>query len=444
MKKYLVLIAAAITLGFTSCGEEDCNHDLNTEKPSTETKSVVGNWYEFAENEEIRFNSNGKFYDKYCNPTHSRETEGRWEFDAANSRLTETYSFMGQTQFSDWTVKSLTDYSLVISSDKVGEHTLEKIVETYQLQVGDVKQIAFAQTTGSTITSYTSNNPQLASVQSNGLIKAEGEKGTTYIRIETLKYSVWVKVVVGDDCLDLWYNYPNLIGRDLASIKNILGNPSINGSDGYSYGYDLSDYSDYLKEADIFLDKQTGKATEIALALNDAMPESELLAYLKAHYYPAPTLGDNYYTTCADVEKSSAVVYYNKAKKFIRFTGTGNYIFPDYTSDFGLKDADIVKKYGTPYFDITGYYALNNYYANLVAFNYNQTTEKVTAYSLIINEGVSTEAIKALLESKYKLYKEENNQYAYRDADTKEDSKIMVVYTPEKKLINVYDLRNFQ
>ena len=26
MKKYLVLIAAAITLGFTSCGEEDCNH----------------------------------------------------------------------------------------------------------------------------------------------------------------------------------------------------------------------------------------------------------------------------------------------------------------------------------------------------------------------------------------------------------------------------------
>ena len=76
MKKYLVLIAAAITLGFTSCGEEDCNHDLNTEKPTTETKSVVGNWYEEAENEEVRFASYGTYYDKYCNPTHSRETEG--------------------------------------------------------------------------------------------------------------------------------------------------------------------------------------------------------------------------------------------------------------------------------------------------------------------------------------------------------------------------------
>ena len=119
-------------------------------------------------------------------------------------------------------------------------------------------------------------------------------------------------------------------------------------------------------------------------------------------------------------------------------------MFPDYTSDFGLKDIDIVKKYGSPYFDVTGYYALNNYYANLVAFNYNKTTEKVTAYSLIINDGVSAESVKALLEKKYKFYKESEGQYAYRDADTKEESKILVVYTPEKKLMNVYDLRNFE
>lgn len=442
MKKYLFLIAVAIILGFTSCGEEDCNHDLNTEKPTTETKTVVGNWYEEAENEEIRFSSDGTFYDKYCNTTHSRETEGRWEFDATNSRLTETYSFMGQTQFADWTVKNLTDYSLVISSNKVGEHTYEKIVETYQLQVGDTKQIVFSQ--NNAVTSCISNNPRIASVQSDGLVKAEGEKGSTYIKVETSKLTVWVKVVVGDDCLDLWYDYPDLIGGDLANVKKVLGNPSMNGDDGHSYGYVLSDYSDYLKEADVFLNKQNGKVEEIVLAINDAMPESELLTYLKAHYYSAKTIGDNYYTTCADVESSVAVVFYNKENKFIHFINKDNYVFPDYTSDFGLKDADIVKKYGSPYFDITGYYALNNYYANLVAFNYNKTTEKVTAYSLILNESVSVDAVKALLENKYKLYKEENGQYAYRDADTKEDSKIMIVYTPEKNLLNVYDLRNFQ
>lgn len=444
MKKYLVLIAAAITLGFTSCGEEDCNHDLNTEKPTTETKSVVGNWYEEAENEEVRFASNGTYYDKYCNPTHSRETEGRWEFDAANSKLTETYSFMGQTQFADWTVKNLTDYTLVISSNKVADHTYEKIVETYLLEVGGTQQITFAQTSGNSVISYTSNNPRLASVQSNGLVKAEGEKGTTYIKVETQQFNVWVKVVVGEDCLDLWYDYPGLVGNNLANVKKVLGTPSVNGSDGYSYGYGLSDFSDYLKEADVFLDKQTGKVAEIILALNDAMPESELLTYLKTHYYPASTIGDNYYTTCANVDSSVAVVYYNKENKCIHFVSSENYVFPDYTSDFGLKDVDIVKKYGSPYFDVTGYYALNNYYANLVAFNYNKTTEKVTAYSLIINDGVSAESVKALLEKKYKFYKESEGQYAYRDADTKEESKILVVYAPEKKLMNVYDLRNFE
>lgn len=281
-------------------------------------------------------------------------------------------------------------------------------------------------------------------MQNNGLVKAEGEKGTTYIKVETQQFNVWVKVVVGEDCLDLWYDYPGLLGNNLANVKKVLGTPSVNGSDGYSYGYGLSDFSDYLKEADVFLDKQTGKVAEIILALNDAMPESELLTYLKTHYYPASTIGDNYYTTCANVDSSVAVVYYNKENKCIHFVSSENYVFPDYTSDFGLKDIDIVKKYGSPYFDVTGYYALNNYYANLVAFNYNKTTEKVTAYSLIINDGVSAESVKALLEKKYKFYKESEGQYAYRDADTKEESKILVVYAPEKKLMNVYDLRNFE
>lgn len=443
MKKYLFLIAAAITFGFTSCSEDDCDHDLSSEKPSTETKTVVGSWYNEELEEEDRYAGNGTFYARYCNKTRSAEQEGRWEMDSKNSKLTWTYSFMGQMQFADWKVKEFTDYTLNIYSEKNGEHTYGKIVETYQMQVGGTQQIMFAQTTGNTVTSYTSRNPRLASVQNNGLIKAEGEKGTTYIKVKTKENTVWVKVVVGDDCLDLWYDYQSFIGDSMAKVKRVLGVPSFNGDDGYSFSYALP-LHDHLTGVNVFLDMQSGSVSEITMLLNSAMPESELLSYLKAHYYAATEIGESYYTTGPDVNNSSAVVYYDQAKRYIHFLETDRYILPDYTSAFGLKDADIVKKYGSPYFGITGYYQLNNYYANLVAFTYHKTTSKVTAYTLIINDGVSADVVKSLLAKKYNLFKEEGGQYGYRDAATKEDARVLVVYTPDKQLLNVYDYRNFQ
>lgn len=442
MKKYLFLIAAAIALGLTSCGEENCDHDLNTGNPATETKTVAGSWYEEAQNEEMRMNTSGTFYNKYCNRTRSGETEGRWEYDPTNERLTWTYSFMGQTQFIDWSVK-LADNSLTISSNKNGTFTYEKIVESYQLQVGDTKQITFAQTTGNAVVSYTSRNPRLASVKSDGQITAEGEKGTTYIKVQTRDFNVWVKVVVGDDCLDLWYDYPSLMGMDYAGIKNVLGAPSFNGDDGYSYQWSLSAYHDYLTYANVCLDKQTGKVNEITLALNNALSESELLTYLKAHYYEAPTVGDNYYTTSPDVENSAAVLYYDKDKKQVDMAASAYYVLADYTSDFGLRDSSIVKRHGDPAFGNTGYYMLDNYYARWLVFNYDKTSAKVTAYSFIINDGVSAEAVKALLAKKYKLFKESDGQFGYRDADTKEDSKVLVVYNVANQMVTVYDLRNF-
>ena len=103
MKKFVIPIAAAIVLGFvSSCSDDECDHSV-IQPDSSSLLDVAGNWYEEATNEEMRYNENGTFYDRYCNTTRSGETEGRWEYDQANRRLTWTYSFMGQTQFSDWT-----------------------------------------------------------------------------------------------------------------------------------------------------------------------------------------------------------------------------------------------------------------------------------------------------------------------------------------------------
>lgn len=113
MKKVLYFIAIAISLGFTACSEDKCDH--KTEISPETTISVVGNWYNEAANEECRYSANGTFYTRYNNVLRSDEKEGQWEYDKANSKLSWRYIFMGQNQFDDWKVKSLTDFNLTIS-----------------------------------------------------------------------------------------------------------------------------------------------------------------------------------------------------------------------------------------------------------------------------------------------------------------------------------------
>ena len=87
MKKFLVLIAAAITLGFTSCGEEDCNH-FGEGKSIVSYEDIAGSWYDPVYNEEVKYTENGTFHDKYSNKYQATVTEGRYELRA--NKLTYT------------------------------------------------------------------------------------------------------------------------------------------------------------------------------------------------------------------------------------------------------------------------------------------------------------------------------------------------------------------
>ena len=446
MKKFLFFISTAVLLGITSCSDDSCDHIIPTSPPPI--SPIIGSWYEETENEEMRFGENGTFYDKYCNTRRSAEVEGRWEYDYANKKLTYTYSFLGQTQFADWTVKNIKEDNLgfTISSTKVADHNLEKIVETYKMEVGAVKEIQFAKEYPAySVQSYVSNNPRLASVTNDGKITAEGEKGTTYIKVVTDKLTVWVKVVVGDDCLDLWYNYPSLMGASYNELKDILGIPSIKGDDGYSYGYILADLNDYVQEVDVFLNLNTGLVEEIGMCLKPSVPESEILTYLKSHYYGYEEIGPEYYTTAPDIEKSVSVVQYDKENAVVHFLPSEVYQWPDYTYSFGLTTDEIVKEFGSLYYDILPYYFLTNYYVESVYFNMDDVTDKVTAYQLTIRPGIDVQSLHKLLSSKYNHYKsnEANTQFAYRDGDSQETSKVMIVYNSEKGVVIYYDLENY-
>ena len=233
MKKILFLMLAAFALA--SCND-DCDHNYSGSGGNPPTADIIGSWYEEEENEEMRFSSSGTWYDKYCNTKRSSEAEGRYELSSDGRKLTYNYTFMGQTQFADWTVSNRDEMSFTITSDKVGAHVLEKIVETYNMTVGKTQQITFANDHPNyAVQSYKSNNERIASVSESGLITTNGEKGTAYIKIATNNGNAWVKVVVGDECLEHILN-----GCGLHINKALF----LNCDAGYGYEYYEQDCDD--------------------------------------------------------------------------------------------------------------------------------------------------------------------------------------------------------
>lgn len=450
MKKYLFLIAAAITLGFTSCGEEDCNHDRITNVEGT--TSLVGSWYNEPMNEEDSYSANGTFYAKYSTVERSSEDEGRWEFDRANSRLTWTYSFMGQSQFSDWKVKQLSDITLTISSDKNAEHTYGKIIKTYQMEVGKSAIIDIAsEYPDYSISSYTSMNPRIASVQSNGIIKAEGEKGTTYIKITTNQGEAWAKVIVGDNCVDLWFDYVSVINQDYTSMTNTfksLGEPLApdEGNDGYSFYFKHQNH-DVINQTNVFICQEEAVVTEIQLQLKESVPEAKVLSYMNSHYYKFAESGSLvYYSTLQDKENSIAIVAYDKSKKVVYFIESKHFfqtahLWENYNSLFG-KDKNVIKNVmetngasyllssdsysenGSDYYSVAG-----NNYTEMIGFVFNPDNQ-MSEYWVYLKSSSVFRTVYDDLCSNYNEEKAEETDYTY------------VFYNKDKTIKIIMDLKN--
>ena len=448
MKKVLYLIAIAIALGFTACSEDKCDHQ--TEISPEATNSVVGNWYNEAYNEECRYSADGTLYDKFNNVERSDEVEGRWEYDKANSKLSWRYVFMGQNQFIDWKVKNLNDYSMTISNNN-GEFTYEKIVETYKLEVGNTANIKFAvEYPDYVVSSYVSSNPRLATVNSDGVIKAEGEKGTAYIKIQTNQGNVWVKVVVGDDCQDLWYDYVDVISQDystMISTFSSLGKPNTGDDDFFRFMHKNHDVVDITK---VHLCPEDGLVDEIQLVLKKSVPEAEVLAYMNAHYYG---MEENeslvYYSTLKDKDASKAIVGYDKEKKVVSFKETKHFFqtahivnkFGLYYQCLGLTRDQIVNKYGNPFSDEDGmmYYDVYTDYINLAAFRIDSTTKKCSIVLTTINEAISTDVVLNSFNEKYVVFEKgtpaDGSQYAWINGATLEESTLGIIYIPNDKMI---------
>ena len=451
MKKILSLIALAMTIGMTSCSDDECDHGI---EPCTGCGNppIVGSWYDEAENEEMRFSANGTFYDRYANYLRCAEKEGQWEFDSKNSKLTYRYPDMGQTQSVDWTVKNLKDLSFTISSSKVADHNLEKIVESYDLQVGETAAIEFSKTYPNySVTSYTSNNERIASVTSDGVIKAEGEKGITYIKVSTTQTNVWVKVTVGDNCADMWFDYVGLLGLDYSNMRKVLsrlGDP-YSGEDGYSFGF-IHQYHDVADQTHVFLCPEDGMVTEVQLRAKKSVPEAEILSYMDSRYYKMDEKGSYvYYSSVEDVEQSKAIIVYNKSDKCVIFMETRHFfhnahvvdLWTDFVPLFG-SDKNQVKsamdEYGYSFlmsdFDYSKdgsdyYYITGNPYAQMVGFVFNPD-KKVSEFWVYMNTESDPKDVYDYLCAKYTEYESESSQYE------------LVFYNDDKSMKVTFDLKN--
>lgn len=449
MKKILSLIALAMTIGITSCSDDACDH-IETNDPDIDEKNVIGSWYEEAANEEMRFSENGTFYDRYASYLKCAEVEGRWEFDSKNSKLTYNYPYMGQTQFVDWTVKNHKELSFTISSTTVADHNLEKIVESYDLEVGKTATVEFSKSYPDySVTSYTSNNERIASVTSDGVIKAEGEKGITYIKVSTTKANVWVKVTVGDNCSDMWFDYVGLMGLDYSNMKKVLsrlGDPS-SGEDGYSFQF-IHQLHDVADETRVFLCPEDGMVTEVQLLLKENVSEAEILSYMKSRYYKMDERdSDVFYSSVEDRELSKAIIVYNKSEKCVIFFETQHFLhyphvmdlWTDFVPLFG-SDKNQVKsamdeygysflmsdfnysKDGSDYYDITG-----NPYARMVGFVFNPD-KQVSEFWVYMD--TNSNDIYDYLCAKYTKYESESSQYE------------SVFYNDDKSMKVTLDLMN--
>lgn len=433
-----VILPLFIAAALYSCDDIECDHIVNIETD----QSFIGTWYDAEMNEEFRVFENGTYYDKYSNTMLNGETEGRWSYDKENKRFTETYEFTGQVRFIDWKIVSLTDFSFVIQSDLNGTGSLSKVVESFVMEPGEQQQIMFSEVYPEyNVRSYSSTNDRIASVTDDGLITANGAKGTAYVKIETESFDVWAKVLVGDDCLDLWYNYESLINCDYQTMCNRLGKPSIYGEDGYSFGYSLSIHP-VLAQVEFYMNQSNSLVETIALVLRKDFPESVVLSYMNSHYYRQSAMGADVYSDNSTLSGSSVYLDYDRKNSVIYIYDTSYFKFPDYTYTFGYTTQQIVDEFGELYYGMA-LYDVSNYYAVSVYFSPDEITDRITSFMVFLSENLPEEQIHSQLSERYKNLKTSDGQYGYYNANSIQDATIMAIYRPENATIIYYDMTSF-
>lgn len=402
MRKYLFLILSAILFGLTSCGEDNCDHGTNGGTSAVTYENLEGSWYDPTYNEEIKYDANGTLHDKYANRHAARTAEGHYEI--SGNKLTYTYTYMGQSQFSDFTISNFKENeSLTLKSQTIGNTVLYRITNTVNLDLYE----------SATLTEAGLESPDTRIVSVDGTtIKSEGMKGTVYLKNANGTYT---KVVVGTECNDLWMDYTYFIDKTVDELKSALGTPSsTNDVDSSATSEQEVWYTDVAITHDIVKNlgftTKDGIVTGLGVYFKDGVSTTDLNNYMAAKFFYNSTL--KMYTSHEDIVSSTFVASYVSDSNCFVFIKKPT-ILPDYTCLFG-KTKSQIKTYMTNAgcsFSFSDYsYSANgsdyytipdNDYTNMVGFVFN-TDEQMSEYWLYMTSAsVASDVYNALTQLYY-------------------------------------------
>lgn len=427
MKKNLFFIAFAIVFLQTSCSEVDCDH-FTEGGSSISYSEIAGTWYEPGENEEVKFTESGRYYDKFSNHMRAAYIEGNYEI--SGNKLTYRYDWDGQSHQIDNTISDIVDgISFKITSATTGAVTLYKVTETINIDVNGE----------ATLPTYNLKSPDERLLSIDGLkAKSNGMKGTLYLQNSNDTY---VKVVIGTEINDLWYDYTSLIGATATKMKELFGTPSETEDNIAYYNNMRHDIIEYI--AFIFVD---GIINEVQLNMKEGVLRADVEAYLSAKYFMSQT--DNvkiYYSHENYIESlffgsfsdnGKAIVFAKRPPYIFDFSVLFKYSLPAISSTDMFKNEEILSSS-----EDSVRYTLNCMTdLDYVTFYFKGKGKLMNSFAVHHTSDYTKDEIDAVISESYTYFQNQevngNQGMIYmNDRGTR-----TVIYYPELQRIEYYDL----
>lgn len=435
--KSIILIAMVL---LASCSKSDDDNTSGgggggeTPKPGMPDYAslIVGEWFVNGDTGNSltcgfsSFNSNGSFTSTLMSASLNASDYSSWSgtYKVSGDTFSEEYNdpYDGKYVSATYEIKRITKYDMELYLKAYGMYEQShKIVDTYQMQVGETKEVRINDSEFTPLT-YSSYDKKVATVSTSGTITAV-KRGVSYIQVSSSIGIAVVRVVVTDpnNFLDDMVPY---LGEDIAVASAIYGTAYVEQDQGdgrIMRHYFLVD--ELMRQVGFYYDTSSKLVSSIIVAFRNSVDISKIKASFDKKYEFVGNAddGDEVYTTT----KNDVIVYI----RINHDLGTVMYWLDEYNPyqdmDEALKNistylaTDVARIWG---YTITekdfgrGYYLLdfgNSIYDN-IAIMFNKETYVIEYIWAFAKAGVTRSDVEKWYQQNY--IKTSSDYYPYYDS----------------------------
>lgn len=431
------VLTAIVLLASCSKGDDDNTGGSGggeTPQPGTPDYAslIVGEWFvnqdtgsSFTSGFTL-FNSDGTFSSSMIQASLDASDYSSWSgtYNVTGNIFTQEYisAIDGRYVSGTYEIKRITKYDMELYYTALGMYEQShKIVDTYQMKVGETKDVKINDPDFTPIT-YSSYDKKVATVSTSGTITAV-KRGVSYIQVSSSLGIAVVRVVVTDpdNFLDDMVPY---LGEDIAVASAIYGTAYVEQDQGdgrIMRHYFLVD--ELMRQVGFYYDTSSKLVSSIIVAFRNSVEISKIKASFdkKYEFLGNADDGDEVYTTT----KNDVIVYI----RINHDLGTVMYWLDEYNPyqdmDEALKNistylaTDVARIWG---YTITekdfgrGYYFLdfgNSIYDN-IAIMFNKETYVIEYIWAFAKAGVTRSDVEKWYQQNY--IKTSSDYYPYYDS----------------------------